>query len=120
MLRPPPAARRLGLLVGVAVLFVGLAVEVMLRRRWIAPLEEAVRLRGAEQPLTPAVAEAAYEAILRVPVRIVWLRTVTFGAGVLGVVGFLHLRGFVPASALFVALGGGTLHPLAVEAFRSA
>ncbi|HEY3355852.1 MAG TPA: ATP-binding protein [Polyangia bacterium] len=120
MLRPAPAARRLALLAGVAALFVGLAVELALRRRWLAPLDAALQLRAADEPLSPAVADAAYAAVLRVPVRLAGLRTATFGLGVAAVAVFLHLRGLVPRSAIGVGLVIGTLHPLAVEVFRCA
>jgi signal transduction histidine kinase len=120
ILRPGASARRLALLAGVAALFVGLALETVLRRRWLAPLDDALRLRAGDQPLPTPLAEATYEALRRFPRRVVALRTATFLLGTLAVALTLAARGLLPRGALMVTLVVGTVNPLAIEVFRAA
>jgi signal transduction histidine kinase len=52
-------------------------------RSWLAPVRRALAVRRLGQPLEPALARATYQATLRLPLRILILRTALWSAGAL-------------------------------------
>ncbi|MBI5479184.1 MAG: HAMP domain-containing protein [Deltaproteobacteria bacterium] len=115
----PPQATRLGVYAGLVALGLGLLVQALVLWRWLRPIDQALRLKAAGEPLSAAQADAVYCAILRVPARVVWLRAASWTLGVLGVAVALHYRTGMPTSGLFVFMVVGALHPLGGEVFRS-
>jgi signal transduction histidine kinase len=118
--RLPPAANRLALGAGLVAIALGAVVQTLLLRRWLRPIDEALRCKRQGTAVSATLADAAYLAILRVPARVVFLRAVSFAVGVVGVAVVLHYRRGMAAGGLFLALVVGALHPLLAEGFRAA